>query len=72
MIQVTYTYSFLELSGKPKRFIENQPDCTIKGYGVSTDTVTLCVLYESIISYETVSHKLKEKFNLDPIRKKLI
>jgi len=72
MIQVTYTYSFLELSGKPKRFLENQPDCTIKGYGVSMDTVTLCVLYESSSSYQSISQKIKTKFNLNPIRKKLI
>jgi hypothetical protein len=47
MIKVTYTYSFDELSGKPKRFLESKTDCKILGYGVSMDTVTLSVLYET-------------------------
>ena len=72
MIKSTYTYSFNELSGKPKRFIENQPDCTLKSYGVSSDTVTLCVLYENQISYDIINKKLFDKFKLVPHNNKTI
>jgi len=67
MLKVTYTYSFPELSGKPKRFIESKPDCSIKGYGVSTDTVTLCVLFESVEAFNTINKSFFDKFKLIPI-----
>jgi len=66
MFKVTYTYSFLELSGKPKRFIESKPECILKGYGVSTDTVTLCVLYESAYAFDTINKLMLDKFKLVP------
>lgn len=66
MIKTTYTYSFNELSGKPKRYLENQPECTIKGYGVSTDTVTLCVLYEDTNSFNKINKTILDKFKLVP------
>lgn len=66
MFKTTYTYSFNELSGKPKRFLENQPDCIIKGYGVSTDTVTLCVLYEHSEAFNKLNKSLFDKFKLIP------
>jgi hypothetical protein len=66
MIKTTYTYSFNELSGKPKRFLESRPDCTIKGYGVSTDTVTLCVLFENIQVFNCLNKTLNDKFKLTP------
>jgi len=66
MLKATYTYSFLELSGKPKRFLESKSDCKIMGYGVSTDTVTLSILYESTESFETHSKSLQEKFGISP------
>jgi hypothetical protein len=72
MLKATYTYSFLELSGKPKRFIESKPECTIKGYGVSTDAVTLCVLYESIQAFNTINKSMLDKFKLNPIKIKII
>jgi hypothetical protein len=66
MIKTTYTYSFNELSGKPKRYLENQPECKIKGYGVSTDTVTLCVLYEDTNSFNKINKTILDKFKLIP------
>ena len=72
MLKVTYTYSFLELSGKPKRFIESKSECIIKGYGVSTDAVTLCVLYETNDVFDKVSKELFDKFKLTPKNVKLI
>lgn len=72
MLKVTYTYSFPELSGKPKRFIESKPECTIKGYGVSTDTVTLCVLYENIESFNLINKIMLDKFKLTPTNIKVI
>jgi len=72
MLKATYTYSFLELSGKPKRFIESKPECTIKGYGVSTDAVTLCVLYESTQAFNTINKSMLDKFKLNPIEIKII
>lgn len=72
MIKSTYTYSFTELSGKPKRFLENQPDCTIKGYGVSTDTVTLCVLYQHTEAFNRLNKLLLDKFKLNPSNIKFI
>jgi hypothetical protein len=66
MFKVTYTYSFPELSGKPKRFLESEPECIIKGYGVSTDTVTLCVLYESTSAFNTINKLMFDKFKLVP------
>lgn len=66
MIKTTYTYSFNELSGKPKRFLENQPECKIKGYGVSTDTVTLCVLFENTQVFNSLNKILNDKFKLIP------
>lgn len=71
MLKVTYTYSFPELSGKPKRFIESKPECSIKGYGVSTDTVTLCVLYESMEAFNIINKCMLDKFKLIPIDIKL-
>jgi hypothetical protein len=65
MLKATYTYSFDELSGKPKRFIENQPECTLKGYGVSMDTVTLCVLYGSLDCFNKNNKLLIDKFKLN-------
>jgi hypothetical protein len=67
MIKTTYSYSFNELSGKPKRFLENQPECKIKGYGVSMDTVTLCVLYEDTDAFNKLNKSLQDKFNLIPL-----
>lgn len=72
MIKTTYTYSFNELSGKPKRYLENQPECTIKGYGVSTDTVTLCVLYEDINSFNKINKTILDKFKLTPTNIQII
>jgi len=72
MLKATYTYSFLELSGKPKRFIESKPECTIKGYGVSTDAVTLCVLYESMDAFNLLNKAMLDKFKLTPIEIKMI
>ena len=66
MLKVTYTYSFPELSGKPKRFIESKPECTLKGYGVSTDTVTLCVLYQDTEAFNRLNKLLLDKFKLNP------
>jgi hypothetical protein len=71
MLRVTYTYSFPELNGKPKRFIESKPECSIKGYGVSTDTVTLCVLYESMEAFNIINKCMLDKFKLIPIDIKL-
>lgn len=72
MLKVTYTYSFPELSGKPKRFIESKPECSIKGYGVSTDTVTLCVLFESVEAFNTINKCLLDKFKLTPTNIKVV
>ena len=72
MLKATYTYSFLELSGKPKRFIESKPECTIKGYGVSTDTVTLSVLFESTEAFNLVNKSMLDKFKLCPKDIKII
>ena len=72
MLKVTYTYSFPELSGKPKRFIESKPECSIKGYGVSTDTVTLCVLYENAEAFNTINKSFCDKFKLSPNNIKII
>jgi len=72
MLTVTYTYSFLELKGKPKRFIESKSDCTIKGYGVSMDTVTLCVLYQSNDAFNLINKSFCDKFKLIPINIKAI
>lgn len=66
MLKATYTYSFNELSGKPKRYLESKPGCKLMGYGVSMDTVTLCVLYETQSSYDEIGLELKKKFNLYP------
>ena len=66
MIKVIYTYSFDELSGKPKRFLESKTDCKILGYGVSMDTVTLSVLYETNESFIRLNNELKTKFKLKP------
>lgn len=72
MLKATYTYSFIELSGNPKRFIESKPECSIKGYGVSTDAVTLCVLYESVDIFNVVNKAMMDKFKLAPIEIKMI
>ena len=64
MVKATYTYSFIELSGKPKRFLEKQEECKIMGYGVTTDTVTLIVLFETNSTFQTLKKELKSKFNL--------
>ena len=64
MVKATYTYSFNELSGKPKRFLENQEDCKVMGYGVTTDTVTLIILFETNEIFQTLKKELKDKFNL--------
>ena len=64
MLKATYTYSFNELSGKPKRYLESKPGCKLMGYGVSMDTVTLCVLYDSQSVYDEISLLLKSKFKL--------
>ena len=66
MLKATYTYSFLELSGKPKRFIESKTDCKIIGYGVSTDTVTFSVLYEDTNAFNKINKNLQEKFGIFP------
>ena len=66
MVKVTYTYSFLELSGKPKRYLETKPECTIKGYGVSTDTVTLVILYENPNAFNVLNKAIFDKFKLQP------
>lgn len=66
MLKTTYTYSFLDLSGKPKRFLESKADCKILGYGVSTDTVTLSVLYENKETFDLVGKQLYDKFKLVP------
>jgi hypothetical protein len=68
MVKITYRYSFLELSGKPKRFIESKPECTIKGYGVSTDTVTLCVLFSTSESYKRITTEIELKFKIKPFQ----
>jgi hypothetical protein len=67
MVKATYIYSFLELSGKPKRFIESKSECKIQGYGVSTDTVTLSILYENTNAFNIINKTLLDKFNLTPI-----
>jgi hypothetical protein len=72
MVKTTYIYFFNELSGKPKRFIESQKGCTVKGYGVSMDTVTLCVLYDSAESFNSINQLLMDKFKLVPKDIKLI
>ena len=66
MLKTIYIYSFLELSGKPKRFLESKSDCKILGYGVSTDTVTLSVLYESASAFNTINKLMFDKFKLVP------
>ena len=66
MIKATYIYSFNEWSGKPKRLLESISDCTIKGYGVSTDTVTLCVLYNTEVGFQELTKILNNKFKLNP------
>lgn len=72
MFTVTYTYSFKELNGKPKRFLESKPECSIKGYGVSMDAVTLCVLYQSKESFDLNNKFLYDKFNLKPKNIKML
>ncbi len=72
MLNATYTYSFLELSGKPKRFIETNSGCTVKGYGVTTDTVTLSVLYDSIDAFNQINKAMMDKFKLSPSNIKVI
>lgn len=72
MLRVTYTYSFSELNGKPKRFIESKSECNIKGYGVSMDTVTLCVLYQSTESFNTINKLFYDKFKITPVNIKAI
>jgi len=67
MVKVTYTYSFPELSGKPKRYLETRPECKIKGYGVSTDTVTLVVLYENPNVFNILNKAVFDKFKLQPL-----
>lgn len=64
MVKVTYTYSFKELSGKPKRFIEKLDGCKVMGYGVLTDTVTLVILFESEEFYNTLNKILNDKFKI--------
>lgn len=66
MIQVTYLYSFPELSGKPKRFLESKPECKIRGYGVSTDTVTLSVWYEDTQAFNIINKSLQDRFGILP------
>jgi len=66
MLKATYTYSFAELSGKPKIFLETKTDCKIFGYGVSTDTVTFYVLYEDEESLNKTNKILQEKFGISP------
>jgi hypothetical protein len=66
MLKTTYIYSFLELSGKPKRFLESKSDCKILGYGVSTDTVTLSVLYEDTEAFNTLNKALYDTYKLVP------
>lgn len=66
MVKVTYTYLFTELSGKPKRYLETKPECTITGYGVSTDTVTLSVLYQNTEVFNTINKAFYNKFKLQP------
>ena len=66
MVKVTYTYLFTELSGKPKRYLETKPECTIMGYGVSTDTVTLSVLYQNAEAFNVLNKALYDKFDLLP------
>ena len=66
MLKTTYIYSFLDLSGKPKRFLESKTDCKILGYGVSTDTVTLSVLYEDTQTFNELNKQLYDKFKLVP------
>lgn len=66
MLKTTYIYSFLELSGKPKRFLESKSDCKILGYGVSTDTVTLSVLYEDTEAFNILNKALYDNFKLMP------
>lgn len=66
MVKTTYIYSFLELSGKPKRFLESKLECKILGYGVSTDTVTLSVLYENAENFNIINKSLYDKFKLTP------
>jgi hypothetical protein len=66
MLKTTYIYSFLELSGKPKRFLESKSDCKILGYGVSTDTVTLSVLYEDTKAFNNLNKELYDNFKLVP------
>jgi hypothetical protein len=72
MVKITYTYSFNELSGKPKRFIEKLDGCKILGYGVSTDTVTLIVLFDSSESYDELNKLLNQKFKLKLKNKTII
>lgn len=72
MVKSTYNYSFNELSGKPKRYLENQPECKIKGYGVSTDTVTLCVLYEDANSFNRLNKLIFDKFKLVPTNVQIV
>ena len=66
MLRTTYIYSFLDLSGKPKRFLESKTDCKILGYGVLTDTVTLSVLYEDTQTFNELNKQLYDKFKLVP------
>jgi hypothetical protein len=66
MLKTTYIYSFLELSGKPKRFLESKSDCKILGYGVSADTVTLSVLYEDTKAFNNLNKELYDNFKLVP------
>jgi hypothetical protein len=66
MVKTVYIYSFLDLSGKPKRFLESKKECKILGYGVSTDTVTLSVLYDDKQTAEQINQELYNKFKLKP------
>jgi len=66
MIKVTYVYSFINLSGKPKRFIEASNDCKLISYGVTTDTVTLSVLFENTKVFNTLNKAIYDKFKLVP------
>jgi hypothetical protein len=66
MLKITYIYSFLDLSGKPKRFLESKQNCKVLCYGVTTDTVTLSVLFEDTETFNNLNKQLYDKFNLVP------
>jgi hypothetical protein len=70
MYEVTFAYSFDLYKGKPKRDLEKLNGCIIKSYGVVKDSVTLCILVDSIETLNELKDLLKSKYKLNPKKTK--